>query len=113
MVVIGGHDYKVIYDTDIVICDAAQGQHIPNGTEIKIYPFLKNKDLTLYHEIMEAVNYTYCAGELDHRHIEQIAQALFQILPQLGVSIEWNQWTGEKSQSACQFAPRPVLSSVS
>ncbi|MFA5382416.1 MAG: hypothetical protein WC356_04565 [Candidatus Micrarchaeia archaeon] len=88
---IGGHNYKTIYDSTIAITEGRQGQHSANAAEIRIFESMEEpgRTTTWLHEMMEAVNEVYCNGELEHRHIEQIAQALYQILPQLGAEIEW------------------------
>ena len=89
---IGGHSYKTSYDSTIAVTENRQGQHYANSSEIKIFEFMDEpgKTTTWLHELMEAISEVYCNRELEHRHIEQIAQALFQILPQIEAKIEWD-----------------------
>jgi len=88
---IGGHTITTEYDSALQMDCKTIGQFVPRTNTIKIYPDMPDiqKTQTWLHELNEAVNVIFCCEKLEHDHIEQLAQAYLQILPQTGWEIAW------------------------
>ena len=91
LIQIGGHSIKTEYEGALVDRPKTVGCFCPQTDTISIRPDMpdKHKTQTWLHELNEAINYIWLADKMSHEHIEAHSQALLQILPQLGATIEW------------------------
>lgn len=73
---IGGHEYKVIVSTENLGADDYGELDMETNT-ISISPRIPqtNKESTLIHEIMHAINTT-----LDHELLDSLSEQLYQVL---------------------------------
>lgn len=76
-----GHKYSVTYDQDKLDAQENRGECDPLGNEIvidEVMPVSSQME-TLWHEILEAVNFRLEIG-LEHKQISSIAAALFAVM---------------------------------
>jgi len=76
-----GHNYKLIFDSNLVKVDNKLGHCHPNFLEIKIDDSYAQpvQAETLIHEILEALNYALTLN-LEHDKICQLSTGLYQVL---------------------------------
>jgi hypothetical protein len=97
---IGGYDYKVRLEKHWNRDNGASGSQCGNALEIYIDPDFpeQNKESTLLHEIIEAINYHYSL-HIEHDKIMVLEATLYQVLKdnfKLSISVEANTEEGEK-----------------
>lgn len=88
---IGGHIIKTEYEPNLLHPEKCTGLFVPRDDKILILPDCPDiiKTEAWFHELNEAINIIFCADKMCHDHIEEHAQAMLQIAPQLGLQIEW------------------------
>ena len=88
---IGGHTIVTEYETNMPHPGKNCGLFVPRDDKIYLLPDLPDliKTQTWLHELNEAINLIFCADKIQHEHLEQHAQAMLQILPQMKWNIEW------------------------
>ena len=89
---IGGHTIKTEYEPSLSDRPKVVGLFCPQTDTISIRPDLPptHKTQTWLHELNEAINIIWLADKMSHDHIEVHAQAMLQIIGQLGVTVEWD-----------------------
>jgi len=78
---IGGYFYDIEIDETLALKSGCQGTQCSNTLEIKIDGGIaqQNKESTLIHEIIEAINYHY-ELKLEHTVISTLESALYQVI---------------------------------
>jgi len=78
---IGGYTYDIEIDKTLALKSGYQGTQCSNTLEIKIDGGIaqQNKESTLIHEIIEAINYHY-ELKLEHTVISTLESALYQVI---------------------------------
>jgi len=88
---VGGHTIVTEYAEEMKERPKIVGCFCPQTDTISIRQDLPTayKTQTWLHELNEAINYIWLADKMAHEHIEAHSQAMFQLLPQLGLTLEW------------------------
>lgn len=88
---VGGHTIVTEYAAELSERPKLVGCFCPQTDTISIRVDLppSHKTQTWLHELNEAINIIWLADKMNHDHIECHAQAMLQILPQLGVELDW------------------------
>lgn len=79
-ITIAGLRYSIVLEKDIARDNNALGMHCGNSATLKIDHGLKEnvKRKTLFHEILEAINYEY-ELKLEHNILSGLESSLFEI----------------------------------
>jgi len=89
---VGGYDYKVI-QTNVATQHNCRGQCSHVALEITIeHSLLPNiKDEVFWHEVIHAIDKSYCDQELSEVQVAGLASGLHQVMNSLGVKFDWGK----------------------
>lgn len=78
---IGAYNYSIIIDDKLALKNGTQGTQCANTLEIKLDAgiALQNRESTLLHEIIEAINYHY-ELKIEHHVISTLESTLYQVI---------------------------------
>ena len=88
---VGGHTYRVLFRDDLWLEEGNVGQARHNTRQIiEIDPKLDPEQIgcTLWHEIIHTINRIYNNNQLGERDIDAVAEGLFQVLSDMGITFE-------------------------
>jgi len=92
---VGGKEIKVLVEPFLWRETGNRGEYRIIKNEIAIQgtegEVPDNMTQTLIHEVIEVIKNVWLDGSLEHHYIDPLAEALLQVLKQLGLRLEWTE----------------------
>ena len=88
---IGGVEYTILCDPETVANmhnDGDNGQCNKQRLTIAFSPMMPRWKQTLIHEIVHAINFEYCCGQLTEEQVDGMSHGTLQVLEHFSISME-------------------------